>query len=613
MVVLLHMWFRVLTRSASVAFTFFFLITVLACLPARSQNHFPLHYYFVDKDSSFKPAQLGLVQEFANQNLCLDYAYKLPSLLQSKGFVTASVDSLYFDSTHAAAWVFTGQAYQWLNLVADSADRSLLSSAGWNTRNFHHKNLDFDKLQQGQEKIMDWLEDNGYPFGKVELDSIRLDSGAVSGKLKITRGPLYKIDSIRVYGKAKISKYFLQRYLGIPNGSAYQKSKLSGISNRILELPYLKEVQPWDLTMLGTGSLLNLYLDPKKSSQINALVGFLPNNSQTEGNKLLLTGEVNVNLKNALGGGETIGVNWQQLQVKSPRLNLLYQQPYIFHSPFGVDFAFDLYKKDSSYLNLNFVIGLQYAVSTRQTGRLFFQSFHTNLLTVDTNYVKTNKALPPFIDVSSTNLGIDYNLFATDYRFNPRKGNEASVLGSIGLRNIKENSTILALTADNVGRPFNFASLYDTVKLKTYLIKLKVVAAHYFKLSKQSTLKLAGNGGLMQSEQIFNNEVFQIGGYRLMRGFDEESIYATQYIVGTLEYRYLIGLNSYLFAFTDLGWAKNSAYASEQQHSYLGNGLGIAFETKAGIINLSYAVGKRNDTNFSFRQSKIHIGFISLF
>jgi outer membrane translocation and assembly module TamA len=68
-----------------------------------------------------------------------------------------------------------------------------------------------------------------------------------------------------------------------------------------------------------------------------------------------------------------------------------------------------------------------------------------------------------------------------------------------------------------------------------------------------------------------------------------------------------------LFAFTDLGWAKNSAYASEQQHSYLGNGLGIAFETKAGIINLSYAVGKRDDTNFSFRQSKIHIGFISLF
>jgi len=41
--------------------------------------------------------------------------------------------------------------------------------------------------------------------------------------------------------------------------------------------------------------------------------------------------------------------------------------------------------------------------------------------------------------------------------------------------------------------------------------------------------------------------------------------------------------------------------------------LGMAIETKAGIINLSYAVGKRNDTNLNFRQSKIHLGFISLF
>ena len=259
------------------------------------------------------------------------------------------------------------------------------------------------------------------------------------------------------------------------------------------------------------------------------------------------------------------------------------------------------------------MIGLQYAVSTRQTGRLFFQNFHTNLLTVDTNYVKTNKVLPPFIDLSTTNLGLDYNLYATDYRFNPRKGTEINMLGSAGLRTIKKNNTILALTTDNAGQPFPFASLYDTVKLKTYQLKLRVAAGHYVKLGKQSTVKLGLNGGLLQSEQIFNNEVFQIGGYRLLRGFDEESIYASQYIVGTVEYRYLIGLNSYLFVFSDLGWAKNAAFSSEQQHSYWGNGLGMAIETKAGIINLSYAVGKRNDTNLNFRQSKIHLGFISLF
>jgi hypothetical protein len=71
-----------------------------------------------------------------------------------------------------------------------------------------------------------------------------------------------------------------------------------------MELPYLKETRKWDMTMLGTGSTLNLYLIQKKSSQINALVGFIPsipNWEETAGN-----GEANLNLK-CIGRGETTG------------------------------------------------------------------------------------------------------------------------------------------------------------------------------------------------------------------------------------------------------------------------------------------------------------------
>jgi outer membrane translocation and assembly module TamA len=98
-----------------------------------------------------------------------------------------------------------------------------------------------------------------------------------------------------------------------------------------------------------------------------------------------------------------------------------------------------------------------------------------------------------------------------------------------------------------------------------------------------------------------------------LRGFDEESIFATYYAVSTLEYRFLIGLNSYLFGFTDFGYAGNNSFTEKTDHSYLGLGLGIAFETKAGIFNLTYAAGKRNDLALNLRQSKIHFGFVSLF
>jgi hypothetical protein len=131
------------------------------------------------------------------------------------------------------------------------------------------------------------------------------------------------------------------RRLAIPNGSLYNKEKLEQVSKRILELPYLQEVQPNDMTLLGTGSILNLYLAHKRSSQANFLIGFLPGAGQS--GKLQLTADVNLDLKNALKNGETILFKWQQLQPKSPRLNIGFQQPYIFNSSFGFDFEYCRY------------------------------------------------------------------------------------------------------------------------------------------------------------------------------------------------------------------------------------------------------------------------------
>jgi hemolysin activation/secretion protein len=102
-----------------------------------------------------------------------------------------------------------------------------------------------------------------------------------------------------------------------------------------------------------------------------------------------------------------------------------------------------------------------------------------------------------------------------------------------------------------------------------------------------------------------------VGGYRLLRGFDEESIYTNRYAVGTIEYRYLVGLNSNFFVFSDLGYSTNNII--HQSNNYLGLGAGLSFETKSGIFNVCYALGKRNDLQFDLRQSKIHFGYVSIF
>ncbi|MEI9809739.1 MAG: POTRA domain-containing protein [Bacteroidota bacterium] len=181
---------------------------------------------------------------------------------------------------------------------------SLLQAIGWREKMFSDKPMDFSEVQVWQDRILNYLENNGHPFAKVYLDSLQIDKEQVWAKLKVNKGPLYKIDSIRVQGTAKISNEYLQRYLDIRNGSTFNKEKLRRISRRMRELTYVEEEHPSRLIWLGTGSILEMYLKQKRSSQVNVLIGFLPNTDQLSSKKLLVTGEANINLKNAFGAGK---------------------------------------------------------------------------------------------------------------------------------------------------------------------------------------------------------------------------------------------------------------------------------------------------------------------
>ncbi len=581
---------------------------------SSGQYKYKLNTRSVDKEQSFLVNELGLQSDFVSMQECIGYVNNLPGILQSKGFVTASMDSIIYEPDSARMVLFLGRQYKWARINTEEEDREIFTLAGWNEKLFTGKAIDFNQMKFLQERTLNYLENNGYPFGKIYLDSIVLEEDSVSASLKIEKGPLYKIDSIRVFGKAKLSNYFLQRYLDIRNGSVYKKDKLLNISKKILELPYLEEEQPSNLSLLGTGSVLNLYIKPRKSSQVNALIGFLPNNNQLSTKKLLVTGEANVQLRNAFGNGESVGLNWQQLQVNSPRLNIFYQHPYVFSSPIGLDFAFDMFRKDSSFLNINLNFGARYLLSEFQSGKVFLQNFQTIISQggINEKQVIASRRLPDIIDMNAVLLGIGFEKNKTNYRLNPRSGYEFRIEGASGSKKINKNNEIVELK-DPQDPGFDFETLYDTLNLKSYQLRLSGFAAKYLPLGKQGTVKVSVNAGLFQSDNIFRNELFQIGGYKTLRGFDEESEYVSQYSILTLEYRYLIGLNSYFFGFTDAAWSGNASGITKVSHTYLGAGLGLALETKAGVFNLAWAVGKRDDIPFNLRQSKIHFGFVNFF
>lgn len=574
---------------------------------AEAQPSYEVRYFISDADSARK-TDIGLKEKFLSQSEAQSFIATLPSLLQTKGFITASVDSAQIDSTSAFVHLFLGLQYKWARIHTHPDDQDILSAVHWPQASFKNSGMDWTSIKGWQEQILAYLENNGYPFATVAFDSITINENQVEALLKINRGYLFKLDSIRLWGNAKISTEFLQRYLDLPNGSVFNKQKILDASKKIREIAYVEEEQPASISFQATGSALNLYLKAKKNSQVNLLVGFLPNSNPNQSKKFLVTGEANILLRNSLGAGETIGLNWQQLQTRSPRLSLLYDHPFLFKSPLGLNFTMDMLRKDSTFLNINMQLGANYIVSGNQSAMVFIQRRQSILNGVDTNQIKQVKKLPTAADVNSTNLGITYNYSSMDYRFNPRKGNDFSLTVAAGRKKIKKNNQVLELKE----AAFDYGKLYDAVKLNTYQFRLIGSAAHYFTMSRQTALKAGLSAGFLQSGNYFLNELFQIGGYKLLRGFTEESEYASKYLVGTIEYRYLIGVNSNFFAFVDGGWAKNPLQTIST-HTYIGTGLGMSFETKAGIFNLAWAVGKRNDSELNLRQSKLHFGFVNYF
>lgn len=577
----------------------------------------PLQWVRVDSlNLSSKPnwvKELSLPTNFQTAVELRNYCRDLPLLLQSKGYIAASLDKLDSLERKFIAYLFLGPQYRWKKISGLALNDNLITE---NDLSLENKVVDPLALFNKQQAIVrDW-SNKGYPFAKVFLDSIEVDDdGYLSAVLRMEPGPYYTIDSVYNTGNVRLSSKFLSQWVNLPAGSAYSQQKLEAIPRKLQELDYLKEVKPYELELFGSGASVHTFLEQQKSSQFNGLLGFLPNNQQLLSRKLLLVGEANLLMRNAFGQGETIGLNWQQLQVRSPRLNLMYRHPYFLRSRFGLDVSFNFFRKDSSFINLDWQVGSRYKVEGEKEFRIFLRQQVSNLSSgaINAQEIITTRQLPDWGDVSVSSAGLEAKGNKTDYRLNPRKGSEWMITGTAGRRKTRRNPDILSLK-DPVHPNFNFASLYDSVASATYQFSIQTSIATYLPLGRTaSTVKLAAEAGWIQSPHLYRNEFFQLGGFRLLRGFDEQSQYLSRYVVLTSEYRYLAGRNSYFYALVDAGWGAAPLPDKTYLYRYLGTGLGMAFETKAGILNLAWAVGKRSDAAWDFRQSKIHLGLTNYF
>ena len=516
--------------------------------------------------------------------------------LWNNGFLAAHTDSIRQDSTAQTAYINAGQQYQWAVLSSGNVDDEILSFAGYHKRNFRNKIFKVKEVARLQERILVWCENNGYPFAAVKLDSLEFEmDGRVKGVLNLKKNRFTKIDSIEVKGNLKTSKAFLFNYIGIAPGDPYSESKIAGLSPRIKELSFAKESKPFTIVFTERYTKLTLFLDKKKAGQFDGIVGILP---ATDGS-VVFTGDVRLKLQNSLRRGELIELNWRRLQTQTQDLKARISYPYLFRTPAGIDYSIKLYRRDTSFLNVQQIFGLQY-IFTGNTGiRAYVKNTSSSLLS--TTGMENLTTLPSTADISAISYGLGFHIEKLDYKFNPRSGWLADFSWDIGTRTIKENSGLNPV-------------IYEGLRLKTTAYSSSFTFEKFWPVGKRMTI-LSGvkSAWAFNSGFLLRNELSRIGGLSTLRGFDEESIFASSYAVGTIEYRFLLEQNSWFFAFYDQGWYENNSKETFITDTPYGFGTGVTFETKAGIFALTYALGSQFGQPIQFRSGKIHVGFIGLF
>ena len=545
--------------------------------------------------------------------------------LHGKGYLMASVDTVFWDSTEVEAYLLRGEQYKWAQLANGNVEEGLLSAVGYRERFYQGEPFYYKEISRLQEKLLDYLDNHGYPFAQVYLDSIRVQDQQIAARLYCNRGPVMTFGALQIKGKSRpgrknktqkvrIREGFLSSYLGIREGKLYSEKLVQKLQTRLQALRYLSSYQAPYVVFQDNQATVNLFLMDRPSSRIDVLLGLLPSQDPvTRQQRFDFTGTIDIDLVNPFGTGKRLQFQYEQLTLGTSDLMLRVQWPYLFQTPLGVDAAFMLYRRDSSFIDVIGDVGIQYFFNGNSYLKAFWRNTTTNLINIDVVRVRQTRRLPTQLDLQNSAFGLEFYYDRLDYRYNPRKGFEASIKGSVAFKRVRPNASIEEIS-DPEEPSFDFGTLYDTVSTNAVQYRFTAQYSQFIGLWKWSTALLRYQGGLVWSQgPVYDNETFRIGGTQRLRGFDEESIFATWYNIITLEWRFLFGRNSYAYAFGDVAYVeRRTAGANEADWPY-GVGIGVALETKAGIFALSYALGSQQGNPIQFNSGKVHFGYVYAF
>ncbi len=421
------------------------------------------------------------------------------------------------------------------------------------------------------------LGDNGMPFVSFQIENIKKrNDSEIQGELVISSPNQRIINSIIVKGYEQFPKAFLKHYLNIKLGQSFNLTQIKSKTKNLNSLPFANQIKDPEVLFTKDSTSLYLYLEKSKSNTFDGFLGF-GNNEAT--NKLEFDGYLNLKLNNNLNYGESFNLLYKSDENEQRTFNVNANLPYLFNSPLGVNLNLNIFRKDSTFNIVN------------QTAKIFYQLNRTTKFSGGIDLTNSENLLNQELP-SSQVQDYDSSFFTASFEYLDRTSDFLFPIQSYFLI----ESGFGKRNFNNVGQD------QTTIKFKTYKI---------FNLNDKNSLYLNVNGDILLSDNFLFNELKRFGGINSIRGFEENSLYASLYSVINTEYRYSLNPSIYIHSIIDGAYYEDDINQIKEKLFGFGFGLGLA--TKAGLFKLNYANGFVENQPFKFSNSKIHISLNAFF
>ncbi|WP_044637148.1 POTRA domain-containing protein [Siansivirga zeaxanthinifaciens] len=444
--------------------------------------------------------------------------------------------------------------------------------------NLNYFTLNIENVEAALVLINQKLSEQGQPFLKLKLSDFKPDAASsLSATLVVeSKSDQRTIDNIIVKGYDKFPKSFLKHYLKIKPKQVFDLKRIQEKTEQLRNLRFANEIKPPEVLFTKDSTTLYLYIKKNTSNTFDGFLGF-GTNEQT--NKLDFDGYLNLSLNNNLNYGESFRLLYKSDENAQKTFESNLTLPYLFKSPIGIDFLLRIFKRDTSFTTVNQSVKAFYQVNSKH-------KIYTGIqLTESNNLLSTN----------TTNSILDYKTFYTNVGYEFIQPQFSNLLFPIKSKLLLETN-------------FGKRSISQESENQILLI---IDAFKIFNLNDKNSIYIRGNANNLNSKNYLENELIRFGGINSIRGFEENSLFASMYGLINTEYRYQIDNNIYLHSIIDFAYYQNKLTNIEEK--LYGYGFGFGIRTNAGLLKFNYANGKNENSKFKLSNSKIHISLVTYF